>query len=90
MYYVPRADVDMDRLTRTAARRTHCPFKGGASYFTLSSRNGRVASDAVWSYETPYDEVMSIRERLAFYPNKVDSIVFTAERENAAAGAAGP
>ena len=89
VYYVPRRDVDMARLARTS-HHTHCPFKGDASYFTLSSRNGRVVSDAVWSYEAPYDEVMSISEHLAFYPNKVDSITFTAASEEAAAGAFRP
>ena len=71
VYYLPRKDVKMERLSRTT-HRTHCPFKGEASYFTLS--NGRTAENAVWSYEQPYDEVSVIKDRLAFYPNKVDSI----------------
>jgi uncharacterized protein (DUF427 family) len=29
----------------------------------------------VWSYEDPYDEVGCIKDRLAFYPDRVDSIV---------------
>ena len=49
---------------------THCPFKGTASYFSL--RDG--PENAVWSYEVPYDEMSAIRERLAFYSDKVDSI----------------
>ncbi len=77
VYYVPRSDVVIERLAPTA-HRTYCPFKGHASYFTLSSRNGRLERDAVWSYEAPYDEVMSIKDHLAFYPDKVDSIAFTA------------
>jgi uncharacterized protein (DUF427 family) len=28
----------------------------------------------VWSYERPYAESASIRDHLAFYPDKVDSI----------------
>ena len=31
--------------------------------------------NAVWSYEQPYDEVTVIKERLAFYPDKVDLIL---------------
>jgi uncharacterized protein (DUF427 family) len=89
VYYVPRTDVDMERLARTA-HSTYCPFKGDASYFTLSSRKGRVITNAVWSYEAPYDEVMSIREHLAFYPDKVGSIAFTAEREGDAAFVTAP
>jgi uncharacterized protein (DUF427 family) len=73
VYYLPRKDVKMDRLVRTA-HSTYCPFKGHASYYTLSF-GGRTAENAVWSYETPYDEMSVIRELLAFYPDKVDSIV---------------
>jgi len=73
VYYIPRKDVRMDRLVRTA-HTTHCPYKGHASYYTLSS-GGRTAENAVWSYETPYDEMSVIKELLAFYPDKVDSIV---------------
>jgi uncharacterized protein (DUF427 family) len=75
VYYVPRNDVKTESLTRTT-RRTHCPFKGDASYFTLESGR-RTAENAVWSYETPYDEVAVIKEYLAFYPEKVDSIAVT-------------
>jgi uncharacterized protein (DUF427 family) len=72
VYYVPRKDVKMEQLTRTT-HSTHCPFKGDASYYTLSS-GGRTVANAVWSYEQPYDEMTAIKERLAFYPDKVDSI----------------
>jgi uncharacterized protein (DUF427 family) len=69
VYYLPRKDVKMDRLARSN-HRTYCPFKGYASYFSIV--NG--PQNAVWSYEEPYDEVSVIKERLAFYPDKVDSI----------------
>jgi uncharacterized protein (DUF427 family) len=70
VYYVPRKDVKMDRFVRTT-HSTYCPFKGHASYYTLSS-GGRTEENAVWSYEQPYDEVAVIKEYLAFYPNKVE------------------
>lgn len=72
VFYVPRKDVKMDRLVRTE-HHTYCPYKGQASYFTLAG--ARTAENAVWSYETPYDEVTDIKERLAFYPDRVDAIV---------------
>lgn len=69
VYYFPRKDVRMEQLTRSD-HRTFCPFKGHASYYSF--KNG--AQNAVWNYEEPFDELRAIRERLAFYPNKVDSI----------------
>lgn len=50
--------------------RTHCPYKGDASYFSLRS-GGSHAPDAVWSYEAPYPAVAEIAGRLAFYPDRV-------------------
>lgn len=72
VYYVPRADADMSLLTRTT-HGTHCPYKGDASYFTISG-DGRSADNAVWSYEAPFPAVAEIKNHLAFYPNKVDEI----------------
>src|SRR5258708_5792409 len=69
VYYIPRKDVKMDRLVRTG-HQTYCPFKGQASYYSL--KDG--PENAVWTYEQPYDETSVIKERLAFYPDKVDSI----------------
>jgi uncharacterized protein (DUF427 family) len=67
VYYIPRKDVKMDRLVRSA-HQTHCPFKGDASYFSVAGG----PENSVWSYETPYDEMLAIRERLAFYPDKFE------------------
>jgi len=69
VYYIPRKDVKMERLVRSS-NQTYCPFKGQASYYSLV--NG--PENAVWTYEQPHDEMLAIKERLAFYPDKVDSI----------------
>ena len=46
-----------------------CPYKGEASYFSIP---GIARGDnAVWTYEHPHDAVASIREYLAFYPDRV-------------------
>lgn len=70
VYYVPRTEADMGHFTRTD-HHTTCPYKGEASYFSLSA-GGREAENAVWSYETPNPAVADIREYLAFYPDKVE------------------
>ena len=75
VYYFPRKDVRMERLERSA-HETYCPFKGTASYYSLKGG----ADNAVWTYETPYDEMLAIKERLAFYPDKVDSITVKGKR----------
>ncbi|MBM1173979.1 DUF427 domain-containing protein [Microvirga arabica] len=70
--YIPREDVHMDLLDSTD-HHTHCPYKGEASYFTVNG-GGLVRENAAWSYEQPFPSVATIKEHLAFYPNKVDAI----------------
>jgi len=72
MYYFPREDVRLELLGRTE-HRTHCPFKGDASYWTLRVDDA-VAENAAWSYEEPYDDAAPIRQYLAFYPSRVSAI----------------
>lgn len=72
VHYIPRDDVDMRQLERTS-HSTYCPYKGECSYFSLPA-GGTRSVNAVWSYEHPYECVEGIREHLAFYPGRVDSI----------------
>jgi uncharacterized protein (DUF427 family) len=69
VYYIPRKDVKMERLARSG-HRSACPFKGEASYYSIAGG----AENAAWSYERPYDEMAAIKDLLAFYPDKVESI----------------
>ena len=68
--YFPREDVDMAYMGKTD-HHSHCPYKGVASYYTLRM-DGRIAENAVWSYEEPYEAMEAIRGRLAFYPEVVE------------------
>jgi uncharacterized protein (DUF427 family) len=70
--YIPRKDVDMTLLRRTQ-HATYCPYKGDCSYYSIPVGQER-AVNAVWTYETPYPAVAVIKEYLAFYPSRVDSI----------------
>ena len=70
--YIPRRDVDMAALTRSE-HTTYCPYKGDASYYSISAGGAR-SVNAIWTYEEPYEAVAAIRDHLAFYPDRVDSI----------------
>jgi uncharacterized protein (DUF427 family) len=69
--YIPMADVVSDRLTRTDTS-THCPFKGDASYYSVTTSAGDTVADVIWTYEEPYPAVAAIAGHVAFYPNKAE------------------
>ncbi|HEX5077715.1 MAG TPA: DUF427 domain-containing protein, partial [Geminicoccaceae bacterium] len=68
--YVPREDVRMD-LMRPSPLRTHCPFKGDASYWTIEV-GGRRVENVAWSYEDPYEEAAIVKGHIAFYWDRID------------------
>ena len=70
--YIPRKDTDMTLLERTE-HTTYCPYKGDCSYFSIPS-GGERSVNSVWTYEHPYTAVAAIKDHLAFYPDRVDSI----------------
>jgi uncharacterized protein (DUF427 family) len=72
VHYIPRKDVDMALLQRTD-HSTYCPYKGDCAYFSIPLGGARSAN-AVWTYEAPYEAVASIKDHLAFYPDRVDEI----------------
>ncbi|MEJ2121736.1 MAG: DUF427 domain-containing protein [Alphaproteobacteria bacterium] len=72
MYYLPRDDVRADVLTRTD-HSTHCPFKGDAAYWSIKVGD-KDSENAVWSYEIPFDEVVEIKDHMAFYPDRMDAV----------------
>jgi uncharacterized protein (DUF427 family) len=64
--YLDPADVRTDLLTPTDTR-TLCPYKGWASYWTLGEHE-----DIAWAYEDPLPDVAPIKDRIAFFDEKVD------------------
>ena len=71
--YVPIDDVDRGAL-RPTDHETYCPYKGDASYFTVTTPDGEL-ENLIWTYEQPYDAVAEIQGHVAFYANRVDVAV---------------
>ena len=77
VYYIPRKDVDMTQLQRTS-HYTYCPYKGDCAYYSIPL-GGERSVNAVWTYEAPYTAVSLIKDHLAFYPDRVDTIQVSAD-----------
>lgn len=67
--YFPRADLAMAFFDQTDTTTT-CPYKGGATYYTLQAKSGPIAN-AAWSYENPLERVAAIKDHLAFFHEKI-------------------
>ena len=70
--YIPAKDMRLDLMTKTE-HSTYCPFKGKASYWTINVGD-QASENAIWGYETPYDETAELAGHYAFYGNRVDGI----------------
>ena len=70
--YIPRKDVAMT-LLEPSEHRTHCPYKGDCTYYSIPLGGPR-AVNAVWISEAPYEAVAAIKDHVAFYPDRVDAI----------------
>jgi uncharacterized protein (DUF427 family) len=64
-HYFPRSSVRAEYLTESDTH-TVCPWKGTASYYSLSVE-GQDNKDAAWYYPEPKPEADQIRDRIAFW-----------------------
>ena len=73
VYYVPSADVDLERL-RASGRTTVCEWKGLAVYVdAVDAVDGAPNVAGIgWSYPDPRPGYEALRGRLAFYAAKLD------------------
>jgi uncharacterized protein (DUF427 family) len=78
VYYVPIDDVRQDLLTATE-HTTHCPFKGDASYWTVTVGDD-VRENAVWSYPEPLEGAPPFAGLVAFYDHAIDAWYEESER----------
>ncbi|HKE98623.1 MAG TPA: DUF427 domain-containing protein [Actinomycetes bacterium] len=72
-YYLPKTDVRMDLLTPTP-RRTSCPYKGTAGYYSVTV-DGRTHDNLAWYYRHPTLESVKVAGYVCFYNEHVDLYV---------------
>ncbi len=66
-WYVPRADVDVERLRLSVARPSVCEWKGVATYWDVTTEE-RTVRGAAWSYEDPTPSFAELAGALSFMP----------------------
>ena len=71
-HYFPPADVRLEYFSENESQTT-CPWKGVANYFDLAV-DGKESAGAAWTYREPSNAAARIKDYVAFYPRKVDSI----------------
>lgn len=76
-YYIPKVDVRMDLLV-PSDRRTGCPYKGEASYYSVKVGD-TLAENIVWTYPFPEPEMAKLQGLLCFYDEKVDEFYVDGE-----------
>ena len=64
-HYFPVESIDRAYL-RASDTRTHCPWKGEASYYDVVV-DGEINKDAAWYYPEPKEAAAAIRGRVAFW-----------------------
>lgn len=65
-HYFPPSSLKQEFFTPTD-HATVCPWKGTASYYTISV-GSETRENAAWTYPTPKDAAAQITDHVAFYP----------------------
>ena len=81
-FYLPREDVRLE--LHPSSRRTYCPYKGEASYWSVDAAERR-REDVGWSYEQPLPDGPAITGLLAFW-NEVVDVFLDGERQERPGG----
>lgn len=64
-HYFPFASLNTEYLTETT-HKTTCPWKGEASYYSVSI-NGEIGENVAWFYKEPSDRALKIKGHVAFW-----------------------
>ncbi|MCX6396344.1 MAG: DUF427 domain-containing protein [Propionibacteriales bacterium] len=64
-HYFPESSLNREYFTGSA-KNTVCPWKGAASYYSVTV-DGQVNADAAWYYPEPYEKASMVAGRVAFW-----------------------
>ncbi len=73
-YYFNRTEVDFDHLVPSNTV-TSCPYKGQTSGYWTARTGDATHPDLAWAYDFPTRQLLPIAGMIAFYNEKVDTIV---------------
>jgi uncharacterized protein (DUF427 family) len=85
VYYIPPADIAMDRLRQAAGASSFCEWKGQAVYWDAEA-DGRAVPRIAWSYPQPVARFAQLKNHLAFYPSKLTACYVGPEQATAQEG----
>jgi uncharacterized protein (DUF427 family) len=71
-FYLSPNDILVELIA--SARRTYCAYKGEARYWTIEI-GSKTYRDIAWSYAAPLRDGEYIRDRIAFFDEKVDVVL---------------
>lgn len=77
--YLPRSDVDWD-LLEPSGHRTVCPYKGHATYWSVTGGDPK-GRNLAWSYEQTLPDSGQLRDLVAFFDERADVVVDGRRRE---------
>ncbi len=64
-HYFPVESIDGQHF-KSSDHKTHCPWKGEASYYNIEV-NGEINENAAWFYAEPEPKAAQIKNRVAFW-----------------------
>jgi uncharacterized protein (DUF427 family) len=73
-HYIQRTAVDFSLLEHTATT-TYCPYKGTTSDYWSARIGDAVHKNIAWSYAYPSSQVLQIAGLVAFYDERVDTLL---------------
>ncbi len=68
-YYLPREDITVG--LEATPRRTYCPYKGSASYWSFEA-GGRTVENLLWTYDQPLEDAGALTGLVSFYDEMFD------------------